>query len=108
MYALTWFTPRPSSAGAKLRAIVRTCADVVSSAKRRSGATRTTNGTCTANCSALPATDPQARITDSRGNAVPAPKRTSVAIIATFHITPLAYDRRNRSEEHTSELQSHH
>ena len=67
-----------------------------SSAKRRSGATRSTTGTCTANCSALPATDPQASSTASRGSVVWPPKTTSVAIIAAFHITGAAYDSRKR------------
>jgi hypothetical protein len=74
----------------KLLPIVRTWADVVSSANRRSGATRNTTGSRTANCSALPATDPHARITARRGSAVPAPKANSVPIIAIFQTTPLA------------------
>src|SRR5437588_2602814 len=82
--------------GPKLRAIVRTCGDAVSSDSLTSGATRQTNGTGTATTSALPATDPQARMTASRGNAVPEPNTTSAAIIVFFFKQKTAYEIRNR------------
>ena len=44
----------------------------MSNATRRSGATRSTTGSCTANCSALPTTEPHASSTASRGSAEPA------------------------------------
>ena len=46
--------------GTKFLAMIRTCSDAASSEKRRSGATRSTTGTWTTNCSALPATEPHA------------------------------------------------
>ena len=94
-YALTCTTPRLTNTGTKFRDTIRTCSDVRSHTNRRSGATRNTIGTCTANCSALPTTEPQASISASRGSSR-APKATRVAIIAAFHITGAAYDSRNR------------
>ena len=44
-------------------------------------------GSCTANWSALPATEPHASITAKSGSAVRAPHAISVAIIAAFHKT---------------------
>jgi hypothetical protein len=73
-----------------LRTTVRTWSDAVSNASFTSGATRSTVGTCTANCSALPATDPHASRIASCGSDAREPKTISVAIIAAFHITGAA------------------
>ena len=81
--------------GTKLRATSRTCVDARSTATFTSGATRSTTGTCTMNCSALPATDPHASRTARRGSSVPRPNATSVPIIARFHTIGAAYDSRN-------------
>ena len=97
MYALICTTPRLMNTGTKFRDDrAHVLASAMSSAKRRSGATRSTTGICTANCSALPTTEPQASSTASRGSVVAPPNTTSVAIIAAFHMTGAAYDSRKR------------
>ena len=80
----------------KFRTTVRTSADAVSIAKRRSGARRSTTGTCTANCRALPTTDPHARMTTRRGSVSRPPNQTSAAIIARLQRTGAEYDSRKR------------
>jgi hypothetical protein len=74
-YALIWTTPRVKNAGKKFRLTSRTCErtfrSIVGSGFSRIGPphnTRSTAGNCTAHCRALPATDPQARSTASRGS----------------------------------------
>src|SRR3978361_899122 len=80
--------------GTKLATMVRTCVEVVSHVQWMRAA-RMTAGTCTANCSRLPPTEPQASNTASRGGDVVGPKAISVATIAAFHTTGAAYDSRN-------------
>jgi hypothetical protein len=94
-YALICTTPRPTKTGPKFRTISRTCGDVAISETRSRPNTRNTTGNCTSICSALPATDPHASHTARSGNVERRPNQTSVAIIATFHTTGAAYERKN-------------
>src|SRR6186997_645924 len=85
-YPLICTTPRLKNTGTKLRKTSPTWVDEVSQ-RQPASARRRTLGIWTASCNALPATDPQASSTASRGGADEAPNQTSVAIIAAFHIT---------------------
>ena len=67
-YALICTTPRPTKTGPKFRTISRTCGELRLNARRRRPSTRSTTGTCTSICSALPTTDPHASHTASSGN----------------------------------------
>ena len=114
MYALTCTTPRLTNAGPKFRITDRTpgVSSKGESARAACPNTPSTAGSCTTNWSALPATDPAARITASRSSGRPAgPKSSSVAIIAAFQITGAVYEMKNlrwlfRTPRHHAEMTS--
>ena len=81
--------------GTKFRITSRTDGERVSRRTRRRRARRSTIGACTPNCSALPATDPHARVTASEGSAMRPPKNTSTPIMAKFQTTGAVYERKN-------------